>query len=161
MLFRSWDKSKDFITRAFTVIFLATIVVWFLGAFSPQLVLVEEGEGSILALLAGWIAPLFAPLGFGDWRFVTALIGGFLAKETVVSSLTVLVGEGSALAAAISPAAGLSFLVFCLLYTPCVAAIAAIKRELGGKWAFGIVVMQCVIAWVVAWLTFLVASAVL
>ena len=156
-----WDKSKDFITRAFTVIFLATIVVWFLGAFSPQLVLVEEGEGSILALLAGWIAPLFAPLGFGDWRFVTALIGGFLAKETVVSSLTVLVGEGSALAAAISPAAGLSFLVFCLLYTPCVAAIAAIKRELGGKWAFGIVVMQCVIAWVVAWLTFLVASAVL
>ena len=156
-----WDKSKDFITRAFTVIFVATIVVWFLGSFSPQLVLVEDGQGSMLAYLAGWIAPLFAPLGFGDWRFVTALIGGFLAKETVVSSLTVLVGESSALALALTPAAGISFLVFCLLYTPCVAAIAAIKRELGGKWALGIVVLQCVIAWIVAWLAYLVACAIL
>ncbi len=156
-----WDKSKDFITRAFTVIFVATIVVWFLGSFSPQLVLVEDGQGSMLAYLAGWIAPLFAPLGFGDWRFVTALIGGFLAKETVVSSLTVLVGESIALALALTPAAGISFLVFCLLYTPCVAAIAAIKRELGGKWALGIVVLQCVIAWIVAWLAYLVACAIL
>ena len=154
-----WDKSKDFITRAFTVIFVATIIVWFLQSFSPQLELLEDPEGSILALLAGWMAPLFAPLGFGDWRFVTALIAGFMAKETVVSTLSVLFTGTGALVAALSPAAALAFLVFCLLYTPCVAAIAAIKRELGGKWALGIVVMQCAVAWVVAWAVFLIASA--
>lgn len=155
-----WGKSKDFLQRAFTVIFVATIVVWFLQSFSPQLVLVEDAQDSILALMAGVIAPLFAPLGFGDWRFVTALVGGFLAKETVVSSLSVLVGGSAALAAALSPAAGLSFLTFCLLYTPCVAAIAAIKRELGGKWAFGIVVFQCVVAWAVAFIVHLICLGV-
>ena len=152
-----WDKSKDFITRAFTVIFVATIIVWFLKSFNLQFEFVMDMEGSILAMLAGWIAPVFAPLGFGDWRFVTALIGGFLAKETVVSTLSVLFVGAEALTAALAPAAAISFLVFCLLYTPCVAAIAAIKRELGGKWATGIVVFQCVIAWVVALLSYGVA----
>ena len=154
-----WDKSKDFISRAFTVIFVATIIVWFLQSFSPQLQLLgeTESENSILALIAGWIAPLFAPLGFGDWRFVTALIAGFMAKETVVSTLSVLFDGTGALVAALSPAAAISFLVFCLLYTPCVAAIAAVKRELGGKWALGIVVMQCVIAWVIAFIVYLIA----
>ena len=155
-----WDKSKDFITRAFTVIFVATIIVWFLQSFSPQLVMVEDPEESILALIAGWMAPLFAPLGFGDWRFVTALIAGFMAKETVVSSLTVLFDGTAALVAALTPAAAVSFLVFCLLYTPCVAAIAAIKRELGGKWALGIVVLQCVVAWVVALIAYFVCIAI-
>ena len=145
-----WDKSKDFITRAFTVIFVATLVVWFLQSFSLQFELVDNPEDSILAAVSSWLAPLFAPLGFGDWRFVTALVGGFLAKETVVSTLSVLFAGEAALAAALTPAAALAFLVFCLLYTPCVAAIAAIKRELGGKWAFGIVVLQCGLAWIVA-----------
>ena len=156
-----WDKSKDFITRAFTVIFAATIVVWFLQSFSPQLAFVDDPQLSILAVLAGGLAPLFAPLGFGDWRFVIALIVGFMAKETVVSTLTVLFVNNAALTATLSPAAALSFLVFCLLYTPCVAAIAAIKRELGGTWAAGIVVLQCVIAWVLALVTFLIAGALL
>ena len=145
-----WDKSKDFITHAFTVIFVATIIVWFLQSFSPQLELVEDPELSMLAMASNWIAPLFAPLGFGDWRFVTALVGGFMAKETVVSSLSVLFSGTPALVAALSSAGAISFLVFCLLYTPCVAAIAAIKRELGGKWALAVVVAQCAIAWVVA-----------
>ncbi|MBQ9043946.1 MAG: ferrous iron transport protein B [Eggerthellaceae bacterium] len=157
-----WDKSKDFITRAFTVIFVATIIVWFLQSFSPQLELLGEDEtgNSILAIIAGWMSPLFAPLGFGDWRFVTALIAGFMAKETVVSTLSVLFDGTAALVGALSPAAALAFLVFCLLYTPCVAAVAAIKRELGGKWALGIVLLQCAIAWVVAFATFLLFSAV-
>jgi len=151
-----WDKSKDFITRAFTVIFVATIIVWFLQSFSPQLVMVEDPEESILALIAGWMAPLFAPLGFGDWRFVTALIAGFMAKETVVSTLTVLFDGTAALVAALTPAAAVSFLVFCLLYTPCVAAIAAIKRELGGKWALAVVLGQCAIAWIAAFIVRLI-----
>jgi ferrous iron transport protein B len=112
-------------------------------------------------MLAGWLAPLFAPLGFGDWRFVTALIAGFMAKETVVSTLSVLFNGTGALVSALSPAAALSFLVFCLLYTPCVAAVAAIKRDLGGKWAVGIVVMQCAVAWVVAFAVYLIASLVI
>ncbi len=145
-----WDKSKDFITRAFTVITVATIVVWFLQSFSPQLVLVDDPGSSILAVVSGWIAPAFAPLGFGDWRFVTALIAGFMAKETVVSSLSVLFSGTGALSSALTAASALSFLVFCLLYTPCVAAIAAIKRELGSKWAIGVVALQCGIAWLVA-----------
>ena len=122
--------------------------------------MVEDPEESILALIAGWMAPLFAPLGFGDWRFVTALIAGFMAKETVVSTLTVLFDGTAALVAALTPAAAVSFLVFCLLYTPCVAAIAAIKRELGGKWALGIVVLQCVVAWVVALIAYFVCIAI-
>ena len=155
-----WDKSKDFITRAFTVIFVATLVVWFLQSFSLQFELVDNREDSILAAISSWIAPLFAPLGFGDWRFVTAPVGGFLAKETVVSTLSVLFSGEAALAAVLSPAAALAFLVFCLLYTPCVAAIAAIKRELGGKWAFGIVVLQCALAWVVAFAVYWICVGV-
>ena len=153
-----WDKSRDFITRAFTVIFVATLIVWFLQSFSLQLELLSNREDSMLAAVSGWLAPLFAPLGFGDWRFVTALIGGFLAKETVVSTLSVLFDGAGALVAALSPAAALAFLVFCLLYTPCVAAIAAIKRELGRKWAFGIVVLQCAIAWAAAFAVYLVCT---
>jgi len=155
-----WDKSKDFITRAFTVIFVATLVVWFLQSFSLQFELVDNPEDSILAAVSSWLAPLFSPLGFGDWRFVTALVGGFLAKETVVSTLSVLFAGEAALAAALTPAAALAFLVFCLLYTPCVAAVAAIKRELGGKWAFGIVVLQCALAWVVAFAAYWICVGV-
>lgn len=154
-----WDKSKDFISRAFTVIFVATIVVWFLQSFSPQLVMVEDAQDSMLAVIAGWIAPLFAPLGFGDWRFVTALVAGFLAKETVVSSLSVLFDGPAALATALTPAAALSFLVFCLLYTPCVAAIAAIRRELGGRWAMCVVLLQCGVAWVVSLAVYIICLA--
>ena len=152
-----WDKSKDFITRAFTVIFVATIIVWFLQSFSPQLMFVEDTSQSILALVASFLAPLFAPLGFGDWRFVVALIAGFMAKEVVVSTLSVLFDGAAALALALSPAAAASFLVFCLLYTPCVAAVAAIKRELGKRWALGIVLGQCAIAWVVAFAVYRIA----
>ena len=152
-----WDKSKDFITRAFTVIFVATIIVWFLQSFSPQLMFVEDTSQSILALVASFLAPLFAPLGFGDWRFVVALIAGFMAKEVVVSTLSVLFDGAAALALALSPAAAASFLVFCLLYTPCVAAVAAIKRELGKRWALGIVLGQCAIAWVVAFVVYRIA----
>lgn len=155
-----WDKSKDFISRAFTVIFVATIIVWFLQSFSPQLMFVEDTSQSILALVASFLAPLFAPLGFGDWRFVVALIAGFMAKEVVVSTLSVLFDGAAALALALSPAAAASFLVFCLLYTPCVAAVAAIKRELGKRWALGIVLGQCAIAWVVAFAVYRIALLV-
>ena len=147
-----WEKAKDFLQRAFTVIFLATIVIWFLQTFDPQMNMVSDSRESILAVLAGGIAPVFAPLGFGDWRISTALISGFMAKESVVSTLTVLLGNTEGLMSVISPLSAASLLVFCLLYTPCVAAVSSIKRELGGKWALGIVVMQCVIAWICAFL---------
>ena len=145
-----WDKAKDFLQRAFTVIFLATIVVWFLQTFDFKLNVVADSQNSILAVIAGVISPLFVPLGFGDWRVSTALIAGFMAKESVVSTLSVLFGSTEQLLVALTPLAVASLLVFCLLYTPCVAAIASIRRELGGKWAVGVVVGQCVIAWVCA-----------
>lgn len=145
-----WDKAKDFLQRAFTVIFLATIVIWFLQNFDTGLNMVSDSQDSILAMAAGVLAPVFAPAGFGDWRIVTALISGFLAKESVVSSLTVLFGNTAALQNVLSAAGALSLLVFCLLYTPCVAAIASVKRELGGKWAALMVIGQCVIAWIAA-----------
>jgi ferrous iron transport protein B len=148
-----WDKMKDFITRAFTVIFIATIVVWFLSHFDLTLAMVDENsESSMLALLAGWMAPIFAPLGFGDWRIVTSLIAGFMAKETVVATLTVLFGSTAQLLATITPLAAIALLVFCLLYTPCVAAIACVNRELGTKWAIYIVIFQCLVAWVCAFI---------
>lgn len=148
-----WDKAKDFITRAFTVIFVATIVIWFLQYFDTRLNVVSNSQDSLLAMISGVIAPLLKPLGFGDWRISTALISGFLAKESVVSTLTVLLGGSTAsLASMFTPFSAIVFLVFTLLYTPCVAAIASIKRELGGKWALGVVVIQCVIAWVMAFL---------
>ena len=143
-----WDKAKDFLQRAFTVIFLATIVIWFLQTFDLHFRIVQDSQNSILALLASYIAPLFKPLGFGDWRISTALITGFIAKESVVSTLTVLVGEG--ITSLLTGGAAGSLLVFCLLYTPCIAAIASVRRELGGKWAVCMVLMQCAIAWVCA-----------
>ena len=143
-----WDKAKDFLQRAFTVIFLATIVIWFLQTFDLHFRIVQDSQNSILALLASYIAPLFKPLGFGDWRISTALITGFIAKESVVSTLTVLVGEG--ITSLLTVGAASPLLVFCLLYTPCIAAIASVRRELGGKWAVCMVLMQCAIAWVCA-----------
>lgn len=145
-----WDKAKDFLQRAFTVIFLATILIWFLQNFDTSLNMVSDSQNSMLALAAGVLAPLFIPTGFGDWRIVTALISGFMAKESVVSSLTVLFGSAEALQSTLTAAGAGSLLVFCLLYTPCVAAIASVKRELGGKWATFMVIGQCVIAWLAA-----------
>ena len=155
-----WMKSKDFVTKASSVVFVASILVWFLQSFGPNLALVEDQSQSILALVAGWVAPVFAPLGFGDWRVTVALVAGFMAKEIVVSSLSVLVGSASALATLLAPSGAIALCVFCLLYTPCVAAIACVKRELGRKWALGIVAFQTGVAWVVALLVRLVALAV-
>lgn len=151
-----WDKAKDFLQRAFTVIFIATIVIWFLQTFDLHLNMVTDSQDSILAVAAGLIAPVFAPLGFGDWRISTSLIAGFMAKESVVSTLSVLFGTTENLLTCLTPLAAASLLVFCLLYTPCVAAVSSIKRELGGKWAVAIVVEQCVLAWVMAFVVRLV-----
>jgi len=149
-----WDKAKDFLQRAFTVIFIATIVIWFLQNFDTGLNMVSNSEDSILALVAGALAPIFAPVGFGDWRIVTALISGFLAKESVVSSLTVLFGSTAVLQSSLTAVGAGALLVFCLLYTPCVAAIASVKRELGGKWATAMVIGQCMIAWLAAFVIY-------
>ncbi len=145
-----WDKAKDFLQRAFTIIFVASIVIWFLQTFDFHLNVAKTSQDSVLASLAGLIAPLLAPLGLGDWRICVALITGFMAKESVVSTLSVLFGAEVAIQSVLSPLAAASLLVFCLLYTPCVAAIAAVRRELGGRWAAGMVVGQCLIAWVAA-----------
>lgn len=152
-----WDKAKDFLQRAFTVIFLATIAIWFLQNFDMGLNMVSDSHNSILAMAAGWLAPLFVPVGFGDWRIVTALISGFMAKESVVSSLTVLFGGAEMLQEVLTVPGAAALLVFCLLYTPCVAAIAAVKRELGGRWAVAMVVGQCVIAWLAALAVYMIA----
>ena len=149
-----WDKAKDFLQRAFTVIFVATIVIWFLQNFDTGLNMVADSQNSILAMAAGAIAPIFVPVGFGDWRVVTALVSGFLAKESVVSSLEVLFGSTAVLQSSLTTVGATSLLVFCLLYTPCVAAIASVKRELGAKWAAGMVVGQCVIAWIAAFVVY-------
>lgn len=155
-----WDKAKDFLTRAFTIIFAATIIVWFLQTFDTRLNLVADSSGSLLASVGAWIAPLFAPLGFGDWRVSTALITGFIAKESVISTLGVLTGSGADVTAAalgtlFSPATAASFLAFTLLYTPCAAAISAVKQELGSGWkAAGVAMAQCVIAWIVSLLVY-------
>ena len=149
-----WEKAKDFLQRAFSVILIATIVVWFLQSFDLHLNMVEDSSTSILAAVSGLLRPLFAPLGLGDWRICTSLISGFMAKESVVSTLEVLFGGN--IGTVLSPLAAASLLVFSLLYTPCVAAIASVKRELGGKWAAGVVVWQCVVAWVAALIVHLI-----
>lgn len=153
-----WEKAKDFLEKAFTVIFLATIIIWFLQTFSLHLSVVTDSKDSILAVIAGLIAPIFKPLGFGDWRISTALMTGFIAKESVVSTLSVLFKSTEGLFEILTPASAAALLVFCLLYTPCVAAIAFIKRELGAKWAGVIMLMQCVIAWICAFLVYSLAS---
>ena len=153
-----WDKAKDFLQRAFTVIFVATIVIWFLQTFNLQLQMVSDSQDSILAMISGVIAPIFAPLGFGDWRVSTALITGFMAKESVVSTLNILFAGTEGVLAALSVPAAAALLVFCLLYSPCVAAVASIKRELGGKWAAGVVVFQCAVAWVCALVVYVICG---
>ena len=149
-----WEKAKDFLQRAFTVIFVATIVIWFLQTFDLRFNIVAESKESILAILAGYITPIFNPLGFGDWRISTALISGFMAKESVVSTLSILYGSTQSLLMSLTTPAALSLLIFCLLYTPCIAAIAAIKRELNGKWALIVVFGQCLIAWLASFVVY-------
>ena len=153
-----WDKAKDFLQRAFTVIFVATLVIWFLQTFNAHLSIVEDSKDSILAMVASVAAPIFRPMGFGDWRISTALITGFMAKESVVSTLSVLFGNTATLLSCITPLSAASLLVFCLLYTPCVAAIASVKRELGGKWALTVVILQCVVAWIAAYIVYLIGG---
>ena len=146
-----WEKAKDFLQRAFTVILVATIIVWFLKSFSFHLNLTPpDADNSILAVISSVLVPVFAPLGLGDWRLVTSLISGFMAKESVVSITQMLFTAGAGITAAISPLTAVCMLVFCLLYTPCVAAIAAIRREMGRKWAWFTVLWQCAIAWIAA-----------
>jgi len=154
-----WDKAKDFLQRAFSIILIATIVIWFLQSFDTHLNLVSDSQDSILAIIAGWMTPIMEPAGLGDWKICTALIGGFMAKETVVSTLGILFGGN--VAGAMTSLTAICLLVFSLLYTPCVAAIASTKRELGWKWAIAVVVWQCAIAWVVATLVNLIGSGLL
>lgn len=145
-----WEKAKDFLQRAFSVILIATVVIWFLQSFDFRMNMVVSSEDSILAMVSGLIAPLLKPIGLGDWKICTALISGFMAKESVVSTLEVLFGGN--VAAAMSSVSAAALLVFSLLYTPCVAAVAAIRRELGTKWAAGVVLWQCILAWLAAFL---------
>ncbi|MBO4410887.1 MAG: ferrous iron transport protein B [Lachnospiraceae bacterium] len=153
-----WEKAKDFLQRAFTIILVATVVIWLLKSFDPQFRLVQDQQGSILAIIAGWIAPIMKPLGLGDWRIVTSLISGFMAKESVVSTMRILFGEN--VTTILSSASAVSLLVFSLLYTPCIAAISSIRRELGRGWAFFVVFGQCAIAWITALAAHLIALLV-
>ena len=155
-----WEKAKDFMVRAFTVIFVATIVIWFLQTFDIHMNVVEDSQNSLLAAVSGVIAPIFIPLGFGDWRISTALITGFMAKESVVATLSVLFGSTEVLMSVLTPVSAMALLVFCLLYTPCVAAVASVKRELGGKWAVGVVLGQCAVAWVAALIVVLIGNLI-
>ena len=153
-----WEKAKDFLQKAFSIIFIATILIWFMQNFDIRLNVVADSRQSILAVLASMITPLFKPLGFGDWRLVTAILTGVMAKESVVSTISILFGSTIEMVSVISAAGAMSFLVFCLLYTPCVAAIASVKKELGGKWAAYVVVIQCVVAWIAALITYIIAG---
>ena len=159
-----WDKAKDFLQRAFTIIFVATVLIWFLQSFDSRLNVVADSADSLLAMMGHWLAPVFAPLGFDDWRIPTALITGFSAKEAVVSTMAVLTGTtvstlGEALGAIFSPLAAFSFLTFTLLYSPCVAAIAAVKREMRSGWGAACVALfQCAVAWVCACLVYQIGS---
>ena len=151
-----WDKTKDFLQRAFTVIFIASLVIWFLQTFDFHFNMVENGEGSMLAMVAGWIAPLFKPIGLGEWQIVTALVSGFMAKESVVATLEVLGAMDL-----FTTVTAISMLVFCLLYTPCVAAMAAIRREIGTKWMILVILFQCAVAWLCAFFVYLIAGAII
>lgn len=153
-----WEKAKDFLSKAFSVILIATIIVWFLQSFDIHLKLVSDSSESLMAMISGWLVPLFAPLGLDDWRIVTSLISGFMAKESVVSTMGILFGDS--IYTALSTVSAATMLIFSLLYTPCVAAIASIKRELGGKWAFGVVIWQCLVAWVIALVVRLICMAI-
>ena len=153
-----WEKAKDFLSKAFSVILIATIIVWFLQSFDIHLKLVSDSSESLMAMISGWLVPLFAPLGLDDWRIVTSLISGFMAKESVVSTMGILFGDS--IYTALSTVSAATMLIFSLLYTPCVAAIASIKRELGGKWAFGVVIWQCFVAWVIALVVRLICMAI-
>jgi len=153
-----WEKAKDFLSKAFSVILIATIVVWFLQSFDLYLNMVEDSSKSLMAMISGWIAPILAPIGLNDWRIVTSLISGFMAKESVVSTMNILFG--SSIHSAISTLSAATMLVFSLLYTPCVASIASIKRELGAKWAVGVVLWQCAVAWIAALAVRLICIAV-
>lgn len=153
-----WEKCKDFLSRAFTVILIATVIIWFLQSFDMSLNLVMDSQNSILAQIAGFISPVFAPIGLGDWKIVTSLISGFMAKESVVATISILYGGASQIAAVLTPLMGLSFLVFCLLYTPCIAAIVSVKRELGLKYALLVILAQCLIAWIVCFLVVTIGS---
>lgn len=156
-----WDKAKDFLQRAFSVIFIGTIVVWFLQNFNFSMNMVSDPQSSMLAALAGFLAPLFIPLGFGNWQMVTALISGFLAKESVVSMMAVVYGGTAAVRSAITPLAAFTFMVFCLLYTPCIAAVATIRKEQGRGAAILMVIFQCVVAWLIAWAVHLIGNILL
>ena len=155
-----WDKAKDFLQKAFTIIFVATIVIWFLTNFDFHFDMTKDSGSSILAVIAGFVAPVFEPLGFGNWKFATALITGFLAKESVVASLKVVFGGKEMVAASLTTVSACAMMVFCLLYTPCVAAVASVRRELGGKWAAFMVVFQCLVAWLCAYLVAFVGGAI-
>ena len=154
-----WEKSKDFIQRAFTVIFMATVLIWFMKSFDIHFNMVQESHQSILSMISGWLVPVFAPLGLADWRIVTSLVSGFMAKESVVSTMQVLF-SGMKIDSVLTTASAASLLVFSLLYTPCVAAIASIKRELGARWAIGVVLWQCVIAWVVSFVIYVIVNLI-
>ncbi|MGI6766169.1 MAG: ferrous iron transport protein B [Lentihominibacter sp.] len=156
-----WDKARDFLQRAFTIIFIATLVIWFLQTFDIHMNVVADSRDSILATVAGWISPVFIPMGFGDWRISAALVTGFIAKESVVATIAVLFGGKAAIATVLTPVSALSFLVFSLLYTPCVAAIAAVKNELGGRWALFTVLGQCAVAWICAFIVAIIGGIIM
>ena len=154
-----WEKAKDFLQRAFTVILVATVVIWALNSFDFQFNMVTDQSESILADIAGGLIPLMKPVGLGDWRISTSLISGFMAKESVVSTLEILFGDN--IASVMSTATALSLLAFSLLYTPCIAAIASIKRELGARWAVIVVLWQCIVAWIAAFIVNLITGLIL
>ncbi len=156
-----WDKTKDFLQKAFSIILIATIVVWCFQSFDLHINFVSDTSESILAQISNLIAPIFAPMGFNNWKLVTGLVSGFIAKESIISTLTVLFGSTAALASSVSKAAGAAYLVFILIYTPCIAAVASIRRELGRLWALGIVIFQCVLAWIISFLAYLLMAAIL
>jgi ferrous iron transport protein B len=153
-----WEKAKDFLERAFSIILIATIIIWLLQSFDMHFNMVADKSDSILAMVAGWIAPIMKPIGLGDWRICVSLISGFMAKESVVATMQILFGAG--ITTVLTKLTAASMLVFSLLYTPCVAAVASVKRELGAKWAAGLVLWQCGVAWIVSFIVMLIGSAI-